>query len=73
MGILAALTLGIVTMALAVIGAAVLGRRPPRPSRRGTSERVLRMQQCAAEDVAAILGQPVAWEAPRWRGYPGEG
>jgi hypothetical protein len=60
MSVLAAMVFLSTTMGLVVIGAAVLGRRPPRAPRRGRNyERIQRMKQSAAEDVAAVRGVPV--------------
>jgi hypothetical protein len=60
MSVLAAMVFLSTTMGLVVLGAALLGRRPPRAPRRGRNyERIQRMKQIAAEDVAAVRGVPV--------------
>jgi hypothetical protein len=53
------------TVGLVVMGAAMLGRRLPRAPRRGRNhERIQRMKQIAAEDVAAVRGVPVMASPP---------
>ena len=58
MNALAAMVLVAILIALAVAGTLVLGRRPPRPARRGRSRaRIQQIKRTAAEDVAAIRGE----------------
>lgn len=67
MNVLEAMVLLATMLVLGIAGAALLSQRP---ARRGRAEaRIQMIKQIAAEDVAAVRGEPVAASAPGSRGH----
>ena len=66
MNVLETMVLLATMLVLAMAGAALLSQRPARRER--VRARIQMIKQIAAEDVAAVRGEPVAAGAPGSRG-----